>query len=592
MHDATDMDLLRQYADGNSDAAFAALVSRHVDLVYSAALRKTGNPHVAEEITQAVFIILAQKAGRIVDKTILPGWLYQTARLTASSFLRRETRRVRREQEAFMQTESQTIAPNETWEQLAPLLEDAMGQLGDKDSAAVVLRFFGGKSFAEVATAAGVSENAAKKRVSYALEKLHRYFSRRGVSSTTAIIAGAISANSVQAAPVALAKSVTAIAVAKGAAASGSTLTLVKGALKLMAWAKAKTAMVVGVGILLATGTTTIAVKKIMAPAPSFIRIVGEGQMELFTKPPRVVAIANLVILTDGKTYRISSDSQDFSPHKTPGEHYAYDAKDDYGYDGTDLFLVSDRPSLFNRTNDGLSGFAFSGQFPDDQASPIIQAAWLAYCSSDYFNTSSQQTGLGLAVGFTAMTLPDYITNQVVYWPDSTLPQTITGWSRNLEVLPRTNSLQPIETMELKQYPNGYKSWKFTASDPVAVGNMKLPRQFTLESFYPIFTNAPLSGDETGPLRKLTFVAQSIETVKGRFNPLPPVTVSDLQVMDWRFKDISWNYVIGSHATPDGWPVRGSKGFKQAAAEANKLASQNRAFIESERKKAQAAAPP
>ena len=139
MHDASDMDLLRQYAVGNSDAAFAALVSRHINLVYSAALRKTGNPHAAEEITQAVFIILARKASRILDKTILPGWLYQTARLTASSYLRRETRRIRREQEAFMQSESHTVAPNETWEQLAPLLEDAMGQLGDKDRAAVVL---------------------------------------------------------------------------------------------------------------------------------------------------------------------------------------------------------------------------------------------------------------------------------------------------------------------------------------------------------------------------------------------------------------------------------------------------------------------
>jgi uncharacterized protein (TIGR03435 family) len=269
MHDATDMDLLRQYAVGNSDAAFAALVSRHVDLVYSAALRKTGNPHAAEEITQAVFIILAQKAGRILDKTILPGWLYQTARLTASSFLRRETRRVRREQEAYMQSQfddlsrrSETKA-DETWEQLAPLLEDAMGQLGDKDRAAVVLRFFGGKSFAEVGTAAGVSENAAKKRVIHALEKLHRYFAKRGVSSTTAIIAGAISANSVQAAPVALAKTVSAVAIAKGAAASGSTLTLIKGALKIMAWTKMKTAAVVGIAALLAAGTTTITVKEI-----------------------------------------------------------------------------------------------------------------------------------------------------------------------------------------------------------------------------------------------------------------------------------------------------------------------------------------
>jgi len=257
MDDATDMDLLRQYARRNSDTAFAALVSRHVNLVYSAALRKTGNPDAASEITQAVFVILAQKAGRIPDKTVLPGWLYQTARLTASSFLKSEARRARREQEAYMQTELRTASPDETWEQLAPLLEDAMGQLREKERAAVVLRFFGDKSFAEVATVSGVSENAAKKRVRHALEKLRLYFSRRGVSSTTAIIAGAISAHSVHAAPAALANSVTAVAVAKGAAASGSTLTLIKGALKIMAWTKAKTVIVVGIAAILTVGTTS-----------------------------------------------------------------------------------------------------------------------------------------------------------------------------------------------------------------------------------------------------------------------------------------------------------------------------------------------
>jgi len=289
MHDATDMDLLRQYAAGNSDTTFAALVLRHVDLVYSAALRKTGNPHAAEEITQVVFIILAQKAGRILDKTILPGWLYQTARLTASSFLRRETRRVRREQEAYMQTELDTIAPDETWEQLAPLLEDAMGQLGDKDRAAVVLRFFGGKSFSEVASAAGVSENAAKKRVSHALEKLQRYFSKRGVSSTTAIIAGAISTHSVHAAPVTLAKTISAIAVAKGAAASGSTLTLIKGALKIMAWTKAKTVVVASVAVLLATGTTVVVVEKVVSPTVD--ESFWEMKSENLDKAPSVLII-------------------------------------------------------------------------------------------------------------------------------------------------------------------------------------------------------------------------------------------------------------------------------------------------------------
>src|SRR3954464_698005 len=104
MQDAHDMDLLRQYAQRNSDEAFATLVARHVNMVYSAALRKTGNPHAAEEITQAVFVILAKKAGSLRNETILPGWLYQTARLTAANFLRNEIRRAQREQEAYMQS--------------------------------------------------------------------------------------------------------------------------------------------------------------------------------------------------------------------------------------------------------------------------------------------------------------------------------------------------------------------------------------------------------------------------------------------------------------------------------------------------------
>jgi hypothetical protein len=112
-----------------------------------------------------------------------------------------------------------------------------------------------------VGAALGANEEAAKKRVSRALEKLRTFFAKRGVSSTTAIIAGAISANSVQAAPAALAKAVTVIAVAKGATAGGSTLTLIKGALKIMAWTKAKTAIVISAGLILTAGIATVAVK-------------------------------------------------------------------------------------------------------------------------------------------------------------------------------------------------------------------------------------------------------------------------------------------------------------------------------------------
>ena len=257
MQEVADMELLRQYADRNSDEAFAALVARHVNLVYSAALRKSSNADAAGEITQAVFIILAQKAGRLSQRTILSGWLYQTTRLTAANFLRTEIRRVRREQEASMQSLANETEP-ELWPQMAPLLEDAMGQLGEKDRNAIALRFFEGKSFQEIGAAFGASENAAKKRVAHALEKLHRYFSKHGVSSTTAIIAGAISANSAHAAPMGLATTITATVI-KGPAVAASTLALVKGTLKVMTWIKFKIALSITAALLLAGGAMTVA---------------------------------------------------------------------------------------------------------------------------------------------------------------------------------------------------------------------------------------------------------------------------------------------------------------------------------------------
>lgn len=259
MPDAKDMELLRNYDQRGSEEAFAELVRRHINLVYSAALRHVGTAAHAEEITQAVFIVLARKAGTLRPNTILEGWLYETTRLTALSFLRGERRRQFREQEAYMQSTLTEGDDAAVWNQLAPLLDEAVSRLGKRDRDAVVLRFFKQKGIREVAEALDVNESAAQRRVLRALEKLRKFFAKRGVSSTTVILAGVISTNSVQAAPVALATSVTTLAIAKGAAASASTLTLIKGALKIMAWTKAKTAFaVVIVGILLAGGTTML----------------------------------------------------------------------------------------------------------------------------------------------------------------------------------------------------------------------------------------------------------------------------------------------------------------------------------------------
>ena len=262
MTDISDLELLRNYCRQGSEAAFATLVQRHVNLVYSVAFRHVGIAAQAEEITQAVFVILARKAASLRPDTILEGWLHETARLTALSFRRGERRRQFREQQAYMQSTFQTPDDTAVWNQLAPMLDEALSRLGKKDRDAVVLRFFNEKNLREVAVALNVTEVAAQRRVHRAVEKLRKFFTKRGVALSAAAVMATISANSVQAAPAGLAKTVTALAVIKGATAGGPTLTLIKGALKLMAWTKVKTVVVVGIAAVLATGATTVIVEK------------------------------------------------------------------------------------------------------------------------------------------------------------------------------------------------------------------------------------------------------------------------------------------------------------------------------------------
>ena len=245
------MELLREYAAEKSEQAFAAIVSRHLNLVYSVALRHAGNAHEAQDITQAVFVVLARKAGSLRKGTVLSGWLFHAARMTASNFIRSETRRTKREQEAYMQSTLTEEPANDDWKQIAPLLDTAMADLGEQDRNAIVLRYVEGKDLKAVGVALGSSEEAAKKRVSRAVEKLRGFFTKRGVVLSSAALAGAISANAVQAAPAGLAAVITAGAM-EGAAATVSSLTLMKGALKLMAWTKVKIAVGLGVAALVA----------------------------------------------------------------------------------------------------------------------------------------------------------------------------------------------------------------------------------------------------------------------------------------------------------------------------------------------------
>ncbi|HEX4341962.1 MAG TPA: sigma-70 family RNA polymerase sigma factor [Verrucomicrobiae bacterium] len=262
MTDVSDMELLRCYHREGSEAAFAELVERHLSLVYSAALRHVGIAAQAEEVTQAVFIILARKAGSLRSDIVLESWLYTTTRLTALGFLRGERRRQFREQEAYMQSNLQEANHDSVWNQLAPLLDEAMSRLGKKDRDAVMIRFFKDKSLREVASELKLNETAAQKRVHRAVEKLRRFFTKRGVILPAAVLTAAISTHSVRAAPMALAKSVTAVATMKGSIGLASTLTLVKGTMKTMTWIKIKFAIFVSTVVLLASGAATVAISQ------------------------------------------------------------------------------------------------------------------------------------------------------------------------------------------------------------------------------------------------------------------------------------------------------------------------------------------
>jgi RNA polymerase sigma factor (sigma-70 family) len=244
-----DCELLGRYAQTKSEEAFAELVRRHVNLVYSAALRQVnGDAHLAQDVAQTVFTDLARKASALSRRATLAGWLYTSAHFAAAKAARTENRRRNRE-EQLMREPIHESAPAADWEKLRPVLDDAMHELKEADREAVLLRYFEGRQFAEVGAKLGLNENAARMRVERALEKLRASLTKRGLAATAAL-ASAISANAIQVAPVGLAATLTTSSLA--GAGTGTfvflkimTMTQLKLGVTALAVAGAATVMVV-----------------------------------------------------------------------------------------------------------------------------------------------------------------------------------------------------------------------------------------------------------------------------------------------------------------------------------------------------------
>ena len=276
MNRPTDQQLLCEYAARRSDAAFAELVRRHVDLVYSAALRMVCDAHLAEDVTQGAFVALAQNARRLAGHPVLSGWLHRTAQNLAANAVRSEVRRRAREQEAVAMNHLLAAEPEASWEAIAPRLDDALGKLNETERDAVLLRYFERKTARDMAEILGISEDAAQKRVNRAIERLRELFLKQHTPVGANSLAVLMSAHAVQSAPAALMKTALAAALAKGATAGVSSL--IKGALTIMTW-KTKASIVAAAIVLLAAGTVVVTQHGLKKPAAA--RTVAKEQISI-----------------------------------------------------------------------------------------------------------------------------------------------------------------------------------------------------------------------------------------------------------------------------------------------------------------------
>ncbi len=273
----SDRELLRGFVCEGSQSDFETLVQRYTPMVFSSAQRRVG-ASCAEDITQTVFIILAEKAERLYKRQHgnVAGWLHTTTRYTALQTLRTDKRRVIHELEATEEQETlQEHAAPETWPIITPLLDNALDSLNGKDRSALLLRFFKEASHAEIGQALGLSENAANKRVERALAKLEHFFKRRGISVSAAALAATIAGEGTATAATGLSASCAAMALSTGSAGIiGSIASLASHTSTAMLIAQLKTIALTGAICTALLGGAAIGIRHQILPKPPNVKLL------------------------------------------------------------------------------------------------------------------------------------------------------------------------------------------------------------------------------------------------------------------------------------------------------------------------------
>ena len=252
----TDAQLLREFAATGSESAFTDLVGRHGAAVYAAALRQTRNPHLAEEVTQAVFLLLARKAEALSGQAVLIGWLMKATQFAARDLLRSERRRLERETTAYhMNRTLETPLADDPdsghlWDRIAPVLDGCLARLREADRNAILLRFFQNRPLAEVGSSLGIAEEAARKRVNRALERLRTELQRDGAAASLAILPELLTRQAVPTGPGELVGSTVSAVFRSSGESAVRTVALSKSLARDLAWA--------GVRVWFATTATVV----------------------------------------------------------------------------------------------------------------------------------------------------------------------------------------------------------------------------------------------------------------------------------------------------------------------------------------------